>query len=196
MCSRRLIFPPEGLSMARIRLTHITQHFLLMCAVLTASTALKAQTIEQVFAAGESGSNENAESTLQRAAPAVDTATGLEQVIVTARRREENLQDVPIAISPFSSADLRENNITSTQDLSRFVPSLAINNNVGLGSGFVLRGQGNILGAPPSVVAYFAEVPIINAQTALGLTQGGLGAGQFFDLTSIDVLKGPQGTLF
>jgi len=151
-----------------------------MCAVLTASTALSAAGIELGYA-GASAANGD---------------TSLDEVIVTARRRAENLQTVPIAITAFSSADLRENDITSTQDLVRFVPALTINNTVGLGAGFVLRGQGNILGAPPSVVAYFAEVPLINAQTALGLTQGGLGAGLFYDLTSVDVLEGPQGTLF
>jgi iron complex outermembrane receptor protein len=148
-----------------------------MCAILSAPTALSAQSIEQ-------------------ASPTADIGTSLEEVIVTARRRAENLQTVPVAVSPFSSADLREDNITSTQDLVRFVPSLTINNTVGFGAGFVLRGQGTIVGAPPSVVAYFADVPLINAQTALGLSQGGIGTGQFFDVTSVDVLKGPQGTLF
>ena len=130
------------------------------------------------------------------AVDAQSSASNLEEVVVTARRLSENLQTVPIAITAFSSGRLREDNITSTQDLSMFVPSLAINNNVGFGGGFALRGQGTIEGAPPGVVAYFTEVPLINAQTALGLSQGGLGAGEFFDVTSVDVLKGPQGTLF
>jgi iron complex outermembrane recepter protein len=128
--------------------------------------------------------------------PLPQRETVLEEVIVTARRRPENIQSVPIAITSFSANDLRSDNITTMQDLAMLTPSLFINNSVGLGSAFVLRGQGTILGAPPGVIAYFAEVPVIDSQTALGTAQGGLSTGQFFDITSVDVLKGPQGTLF
>ena len=120
----------------------------------------------------------------------------LQEVIVTARRREENLQTVPITVSAFSADELRADNITSAQELSMFVPTLVINNNAGSGSAFVLRGQGAVQGAQPGVLAYFAEAPMISAPTALGLVQGGLAAGQFYDLQSVDVLEGPQGTLF
>jgi iron complex outermembrane receptor protein len=122
--------------------------------------------------------------------------TALREVIVSARRLEEDLQTVPISISAFSADELRANNITSAQDLAMFVPALVINNDAGPGSAFVLRGQGTVQGAQPGVMAYFAEAPMMSAPTALGLLQGGLAAGQFYDLKSVDVLEGPQGTLF
>lgn len=123
-------------------------------------------------------------------------AAELEEVIVTARRVPESLQRVSIAVTALSADDVRNSSITSMQDLSILVPSLAINNEASLGPAFVLRGQGTILGAPPGVIVYFAEVPAINSQTGLGLAQGGLMTGQLFDLASVEVLKGPQGTLF
>ncbi|AXQ27509.1 TonB-dependent receptor [Solimonas sp. K1W22B-7] len=124
-------------------------------------------------------------------------AITLPPVIVTARRYEESAQDVPIAISPFSSSDLRERNISNAEDLAMFVPSLVINNNAGQGSAFVIRGQGSSMGAGPGVATYFSEVPLINGQNAAGsFDHGGFGAGEFFDAKSVEVLRGPQGTLF
>ena len=127
---------------------------------------------------------------------AASSETTFQEIIVTARRREEDLQTVPISVSAFSADELRADNIRSAQDLSMFVPTLVINNNAGTGSAFVLRGQGAVQGAQPGVLAYFAEAPMISAPTALGPVQGGLAAGQFYDLQSVDVLEGPQGTLF
>src|ERR1700716_1199695 len=92
---------------------------------------------------------------------AASADTGMEEIVVTARRREEKLQSVPISITAFTAADLTEKNITSAQDLTVFVPSLIMNNNAGFGSGFSLRGQTASLGAGPGVVAYFAEVPLV-----------------------------------
>jgi len=129
-------------------------------------------------------------------APAIAASAGLEEVVVTARRREERLQSVPIAVTAFDPAQLNGRNITSTQDLGLFVPSFVMNNNAGFAPGFVLRGQGSTLGAGPGVVAYFAEVPFASGQNATGSFQGGTGAGVFYDLDNVQVLKGPQGTLF
>ncbi len=121
---------------------------------------------------------------------------GLEEIVVTARRREERLQSVPISIKAFTAADLTAKNVNTAQDLSQFVPSLIINNNAGFGAGYSLRGQGASLGAGPGVVAYFAEVPLVAGQTGSGTYQGGLGDGLFYDMENVQVLNGPQGTLF
>jgi len=131
-----------------------------------------------------------------RAQDAASTGSGLEEIVVTARRREEKLQSVPITITAFTAADLIEKNITSAQDLTVYVPSLIMNNNAGFGRGYSLRGQTASLGAGPAVVAYFAEVPLVNGQTGSGTFQGGTGPGLFYDLANVQVLNGPQGTLF
>jgi len=131
-----------------------------------------------------------------QAQAAASSDTALEEVIVTARRKEERLQSVPITITAFTAADIQQKNIESAQDLTEFVPSLIMNNNAGFGSGYSLRGQTASLGAGAGVVVYFAEVPLVNGQTGIGTFQGGTGPGQFFDLENIQVLNGPQGTLF
>ena len=80
-----------------------------------------------------------------RAQTAAAADTGLEEIVVTARRREEKLQSVPIAITAFTAADIRAKNIASAQDLTVFVPSLIMNNNAGFGSGYSLRSETTVL---------------------------------------------------
>jgi iron complex outermembrane receptor protein len=120
--------------------------------------------------------------------------TALEEVVVTARRREENLQDVPLSITAFSADDLSRESITSAQDLLGKVPSLVIGPNATMRNAEVpnIRGQGATFGASSGVVMYWAEVPL----PADSFTNNQGGPGMFFDVQSMQILKGPQGTLF
>jgi len=113
------------------------------------------------------------------------------EVVVTARRRAENLQDVPIAVTAYSQKDLDERHITSQVDLANNTPSLvAIQSGYpGELGGFVLRGQGPAFNGTSGTVTYFAEAP----DPYLGLDGR---PGSYYDLANIQVLKGPQGTLF
>ena len=117
------------------------------------------------------------------------------EIIVTANRREERGQDVPIAITAMSPERLEQQGITKEQDLQASVPSLVVGPN-GQGSrdsqSFTIRGQGATFQASPGVVVYVNEVPL---PAALTLSQQG-GPGNFVDLESLQVLSGPQGTLF
>lgn len=116
---------------------------------------------------------------------------GLEEIIVTARRRAEALQDVPIAVQAFSGAQLEERNIQDATDLQRLVPALTTYQQARDEITLSLRGQASsgasAQGQNPRVTAYFAEVPLQTSDT---------GPGRFFDLQNVQVLKGPQGTLF
>jgi iron complex outermembrane receptor protein len=120
---------------------------------------------------------------------------GLEDIVVTANRRAERSQDVPIMISAFSTQELEKMNISEAQDLYGTVPSLVVGNQ-GTSSRdaqtFSIRGQSTGFLALPSVATYFSEVPLV-ATISLPL-QGG--AGNFVDLENVQVLSGPQGTLF
>ena len=121
---------------------------------------------------------------------AVISGTGIEDIIVTARRREEALQDVPVAITALSGDTLAERGIISTEALRQTAPALNIYQNNRDEAGFYIRGQGpGIVGGGArnftSVATYFAEVPTTIA-----------GSGMFYDLANVQVLKGPQGTLF
>jgi iron complex outermembrane recepter protein len=120
-------------------------------------------------------------------------ATGAEEapssdIIVTARRTDEKLQDVPVAVTAFGSEALAERRIASQIDLQVATPGLTVRQT---GSSdqlnYAIRGQSidSFSFSSPAVVAYFNEVQA-----------GGGSATSFFDLESIQVLKGPQGTLF
>lgn len=112
-----------------------------------------------------------------------------QELVVTARRREENVQDVPLTVNVTGAEELRERRITSTEDIQQLAPALRIAPQVSsITPNFVIRGQGRPLftGALPSVVTYFSDVP---------LPQDG-SIAPLFDLSSVQVLKGPQGTLF
>jgi iron complex outermembrane receptor protein len=129
--------------------------------------------------------------------PAAETGDQLTEIIVTARRTEENLQDVPISISVFNQQQLENRNIVLAADLAAYVPSLAVNTNFGSeNTSFALRGFVQDNGTAPSVGVFFADV--IAPRAASNSIPGGDGAGpgSFFDLENVQILKGSQGTLF
>lgn len=113
-------------------------------------------------------------------ATASDEAYGTD-IVVTARRTEERLQDVPVAITALSGDDLKARSIVSPIDLSFNAPSIQLTTNFGrLSGGFSIRGLSG------GVQTYFAEIPG-------GPTEAG---APFYDISSVQVLNGPQGTLF
>ncbi|WHO38584.1 TonB-dependent receptor [Sphingobium sp. AP49] len=120
-----------------------------------------------------------------------------QDIIVTARRTEERLQDVPISITVFNQEQLANRNVVNAQDLAAYTPSLSANGNFGSeNSSFAIRGFAQDIGTAPSVGVYFADV-VAPRGASNGLPSGdGAGPGAFFDLQNVQVLKGPQGTLF
>lgn len=125
-----------------------------------------------------------------------EAATGPGDIIVTARRAEERLQDVPISITVFKQEDLAKRNVAIPSDLAIYTPSLAVNQRFGPEkSSFSIRGFNQDVNTAPTVGVYFAEVVGLRAQG--GNTSGNsVGAGAFTDLANVQVLNGPQGTLF
>ncbi len=104
---------------------------------------------------------------------------GLEEITVTARRVEENIQRVPIAIQAFTPDRLEQQDIKDIWSLTKNIGGLNICCSPGNTSFIFMRGIGN--GTP----TYFADVPSSSS-----------GFGNFFDISNVQVLKGPQGTLF
>ncbi len=126
-------------------------------------------------------------NTTDSAADTTDEQT-LDTVVVTARRREENLENVPASLVELDAKQLAEQNVVSETDLQTSVPGLTVRETQGSNSlTFSIRGQtvDAFTGSQTAVVPYFDEVERLNG-----------GATTFFDLESIQVLKGPQGTLF
>ena len=125
---------------------------------------------------------------------AQDAADGA--IIVTARRVEERLQDVPISITVYSQQEIANRNIVVATDLATYTPSLSVNQRYGPEkAAFAIRGFNQEINTAPTVGVYFADVVGVRAQG--GTTSGNtVGAGSFTDLQNVQVLKGPQGTLF
>jgi iron complex outermembrane receptor protein len=161
---------------------------------------MKSQILARALMLSAAVSLMDAASALAQPAGGAPAATGqtdtLSEVIVTARRVQERLQDVPISITVFNQQQLTNRNITQAQDLANFTPSLSARNAFGSGtSTFAIRGFTQETGTRPSVGVYFADV--ISPRGSGPLTGGdGAGPGELFDLENVQVLKGPQGTLF
>jgi iron complex outermembrane receptor protein len=130
------------------------------------------------------------------ATPALAQEGGSGEIIVTARRVEERLQDVPISITVFNQEQLTDRGVTNATDLATYTPSLQAATNYGSNNAsFSIRGFVQDTFTAPSVGVYFADV--IAPRGASSITSGdGAGPGSFFDLQNVQVLKGPQGTLF
>lgn len=116
----------------------------------------------------------------------------LEEVVVTARRREESSQDIPVAISVLGGEMLRDQNITELNDLGTQVPSFRVSTGGTSTNEPVLsiRGQrptDSALSLDAAIPIYFNDV-VLTPSTGTNLAM--------YDLASVQVLKGPQGTLF
>jgi iron complex outermembrane receptor protein len=124
------------------------------------------------------------------------TASSSSDIIVTARRIEERLQDVPISISVLNQTELNNRNLSNTGDLAAYVPSLGLDQRFGTEqASFSIRGFFQDLGSAPTVGVYFADAVAPRGSTAQTTAGDGVGPGVMFDLENVQVLKGPQGTL-
>ncbi len=125
----------------------------------------------------------------EEAAAQQPTQGGLEEIVVTAQKRAENLQDVPIAVTALSGGQLASANVQGQIDLPKLTPNLNFTVNSGFASAYI-RGVGTQFGNPGlelSVSVYLDDVYVPRASAALFA---------FGDIERIEVLKGPQGTLY
>lgn len=132
--------------------------------------------------------NPTAAEVQRNAAEQSGKAEGVAEVTVTARRRAEDLQKVPAVVSALGAKDLESRSIVTEADLQIAVPGLTVRQTEGQNQlTFSIRGQtvDVFTGSATAVVPYLNEVQLNSG-----------GAATFFDLDSIQVLKGPQGTLF
>jgi len=119
-----------------------------------------------------------------------ETIHNLQGVVVSAQKREQQIQDVPISISAISNQTISDLSIQTLEDFSSLVPGLNIRVQSSQHPNFVIRGLTSDEVSPnaqPRVSLFFDNVPI---------TQASGGVLEFYDMDRIEVLKGPQGTIF
>jgi outer membrane receptor protein involved in Fe transport len=127
------------------------------------------------------------------AAYAQTSSGGLEEIVVTAQKRTEDLQSVPLSIQAIGTQRLQELNVQRFDDYVRFLPSVSYQT-VGPGfaavymRGVASGGDGNHSASLPSVGIYLDEQPITTIQGALDI--------HLYDIARVEALAGPQGTLY
>lgn len=131
-------------------------------------------------------------TTVQDTDASREQPVNIEEITVTARKREESLQQTPVAITAFTATDIEDRDIRRIQEITSSVPTLQFDNAVGNASSarIYLRGVGNgdpISSDDPGVGIYLDGVFLPRAQGAV-LTVS--------DVQQVEVLRGPQGTLF
>ena len=123
-------------------------------------------------------------------AAAKDQMGGIEEIVVTAQKRAENLQDVPVAITAFTANTISRLGMSSSEDLASFTPNLNYQPAGGIGSSIGIRGiqdQNFTFNQVGSVAVVVDEV---------ALNSPNLNTFALFDIERIEVLRGPQVTLF
>ena len=131
----------------------------------------------------------------QGAAPEGDSAAattsgGLSEIVVTAQRQQETLQRTAAAVAVVNADDIVRSNLSSQTELGRLVPALSIQGSGGANTTLFVRGVGNftVNGYSDPAVAFNYDGVYVGRPTST--------SGYFFDLERIEVLKGPQGTLY
>src|SRR6202790_3001632 len=120
--------------------------------------------------------------------------TGLEEIIVTAEKRESTVQATPIAMTALSAGDLTEQNITSIQDLVGAIPGISLRTAGPGQTECEMRGLASSGGSVATVGFYLDETPL--SASAVALNGRTVIDADLFDLNRTEILRGPQGTLY
>jgi iron complex outermembrane recepter protein len=136
------------------------------------------------------GSPAFAQTAPQKASETATEDTGIGDIIVTAQRQSESLQSVPIAVSAFDAKALESQQIENASDLQLTLPNVTFSKGNFTGSSFTIRGIGDLCVGNSCDSATAIHV---NGSPLIGTR---LFETEYFDLERIEVLRGPQGTLF
>ncbi len=116
----------------------------------------------------------------------------LEEILVTAQKREQSLKDVPISIVALGASELENRGIDSLENLGMAVPGVAVFDG-GIQRSVAIRGVNNVNGATPLTGFYIDEMPVLGGESGFQVDLPDL---RIYDLERVEVLRGPQGTLY
>ena len=151
--------------------------------VVTVSSTSRAQGIDATAATPGPSAGKRSETSVQ-----------LDEVVVTAEKRSERIQDTPISVTAISGAELAAQGITSTADAVREVPGVALTSAGPGQTEYTIRGLSSSGPAVSTVGFYLDDAPV----TAPSASQNGHVSidPDLYDIQRVEVLRGPQGTLY
>ncbi|WIW88039.1 TonB-dependent receptor [Sphingobium sp. V4] len=143
---------------------------------------------QQTAAGSATGSQGSASAATDGAG--TQTSEGLADIVVTASKISANVQKLPVAISTIDGSDLVRRGVSQAQDVSKLVPGLQVEANAGGAASIYIRGIGSRVLTANADPAVAFSVDGVYFSRASGLNSG------FFDIARVEVVKGPQGTLY
>lgn len=129
-------------------------------------------------------------------AHAAPSATELSEVVVTAQKREETVQTVPLSITAVTGEQMARRGINSVADLARIAPSLTVVSSGPGENNLIVRGISSIAGSAATVGYYIDDTPVSASSNAALLSTRGVIDPSVLDIARVEVLRGPQGTLY
>ncbi|MDA9133775.1 TonB-dependent receptor plug domain-containing protein, partial [Gammaproteobacteria bacterium] len=118
------------------------------------------------------------------------TSQEVEEVVVTASKKAESIQDLALSVEAFTAESLTENMIEDFSDLAEAVPGLIMDKGIGSGASYSIRGTGSY-GVGAAVIG-----SVVTASNGHDYNSSSIADIGFFDVERVEVLKGPQGTKF
>lgn len=125
-----------------------------------------------------------------------DAPVALESITVTATKREQDVQKVPISMAAYTGEQLERQGITSLSDLSRIAPALSVASSGPGANNLIVRGISSSAGSAATVGYYLDDVPIAASSNAALISTRGVIDPSVFDIQRVEVLRGPQGTIY